>query len=454
MSCAPGSLNCGFCICPRAPTTTTLSRVSFAAVLKRLFVAGPGLTAIEIRESSRVPVVSSPSPPLEERAGERRPFSRGTLISMAVGPGLACVTLLSLLALPAVCRGQYTATNQWSLRIGLYGFCNDSSPALGRDGTIYFGTFDGKLWAVSPGGSCRWTFVTGMEIKSSPAIDAQGTIYFGCRDRRLYAVSPEGNKQWAFTTGAWVDASPALGSDGTVCFGSWDHNFYALSPDGAKKWQFRTGAAIVSSAAIDAQGRIYFGSHDRKFYALEPDGKKAWEYATEGPIISSPALQQNGGLYVTSVDGWLYSLNRDGTMRWRLRTGGITESSPVIGQDGSIYVGVNDRLWAISSDGNKQWERKEDDLIDAPPVVFADGLVGVVSRYGLLRTVSEDQIKWTFYLYPYGCASPAVGRSGTIYVPGLWNFFVALAGSAPLAPTSWPKFRANARNTGNLKDNT
>src|SRR5438309_8566620 len=41
-------------------------------------------TADELRNSSRLPSGSSPSPPLEERVGERRPFCRDSLNSMAV----------------------------------------------------------------------------------------------------------------------------------------------------------------------------------------------------------------------------------------------------------------------------------------------------------------------------------------------------------------------------------
>ena len=98
-------------------------------------------------------------------------------------------------------------TNEWTLA---YNSLSDSSPAIAPDGTIYFGTFDGKLWAVNPDGSRKWVFKAGREIKSSPAVGADGTIYFGCRDRRFYAVRPDGKKKWEFKTGAWVDSSPAI----------------------------------------------------------------------------------------------------------------------------------------------------------------------------------------------------------------------------------------------------
>jgi len=362
-----------------------------------------------------------------------------------------------LLPLPAAC-GANILTNEWSLAIRSG---SDSAPAVATDGTIYFGTFRGKLWAINPDGSHKWTFQARSEIKSAPAVGTDGTVYFGSRDCKFYAVRPDGRKRWEFPTGGWVDSSPALARDGTVYFGSWDQNLYALDAQGRKLWQFTTPGEIVSSPAIGADGTIYFGSHDKKFYALATDGRKKWEFATDGPILSSPALNQDQCLYFTSVDGCLYALNLDGRLRWRLRTGGITESSPVIGPDGTIYVGVLPHLWAISADGKKKWGRvggEEEYPFETSPVVLASGSICCVSRLGMLCYFSpEGVMKWMYYLYGYGYGSPAVGPTGAIYVPDggvAGGAFTALRADAALAHTPWPKFRGNARNTGNLRDAT
>src|SRR5437867_13347661 len=47
---------------------------------------GPGCTAIELSAGERKWAAASPSPPLEERVGERRPFTRFRANSMALGP--------------------------------------------------------------------------------------------------------------------------------------------------------------------------------------------------------------------------------------------------------------------------------------------------------------------------------------------------------------------------------
>jgi outer membrane protein assembly factor BamB len=345
-------------------------------------------------------------------------------------------------------------TNEWSV---LVRSPMDSSPAIGDDGAIYFGSWKGDLRALNADGSPRWLFHAGREIKSSPALGPDSTVYFGCRDRKFYAVGPDGKKRWDFRTGAWVDSSPALAADGTIYFGSWDKSFYALSPGGSKKWQFQTAGEIVSSPAVDADGRVYFGSHDGKFYALSPAGSKVWEYVTAGPIISSPAIDKDGTMYFTSVDGFFYAVRKDGSLKWRLNTGGITESSPVIGQDGALLVGVNNALWAITPQGKKKWDYVDFDFIDASPLALADGSVCAVSRFGQVvdfdsKRGPADPSLWYFHHGFGGTLSPAVGPKGVIYVAGhnlgIGDTLFALRASAPVAASPWPKFRGTQHNDG------
>jgi hypothetical protein len=74
----------------------------------------------------------------------------------------------------------YELTNVlWSVELDSLA---DSSPAIGPNGDVYVGTFEGRFYAITRDGVLRWTYQTGREIKSSPAIAADGTIYFGSRD--------------------------------------------------------------------------------------------------------------------------------------------------------------------------------------------------------------------------------------------------------------------------------
>ena len=224
----------------------------------------------------------------------------------------------------------------------------DSSPAIGSDGTIYFGSWDQNLYAINPDGSKKWAFKTGDGVDSSPAIGTDGTIYVGSRDKNLYAINPDGSQKWAFKTGEGVDSSPAIGTDGTIYVGSWDQNLYAINPNGSKKWAFKTGDGM-ERAAIGSDGTIYVGSWDKNLYAINPDGSKKWAFKTGNWVTSPPAIGSDGTIYVGSKDKNLYAISPDGLKKWAFKTGDRVVSSPAIGNDGTIYVGSRDKnLYAIS----------------------------------------------------------------------------------------------------------
>jgi outer membrane protein assembly factor BamB len=364
---------------------------------------------------------------------------------------IGCLTGLFNLILLAG-HAQPAITNLWTLTLARYD--SESSPAIAPDGTIYVGTFEGRLLAITPAGHIKWAFDEGVEIKSSPAIADDGTIYFGARDRKFYALTPGGKLKWTFTTGAWVDSSPAIAADGTVYFGSWDKKFYALNPDGSLKWSFATSNIVVSSPAIGLDGTIYFGSHDGKFYALKPDGIVRWTFATGGPIVSSPAIAGDGTIYFTSTDGNVYALQRDGTERWHLHKGGFTESSPVLDAQGNLYLGVNETKACISPAGKTVWDFGAPILIDTTPTATANGLVYFTESWRDLGAHDpKGALIWSASTAGRVMSAAAIAPDGILYLTtGRLLYAITATNGAPLAASSWPMFRANLRHTGRVAD--
>jgi len=90
------------------------------------------------------------------------------------------------------------------------------------------GSYDNYLYAINPDGTLKWKFGTGGDILSSPAIGKDGTIYVGSYDNYLYAINPDGSLKWKFETGNGVYSSPAIGKDGTIYVGSYDNYLYAI----------------------------------------------------------------------------------------------------------------------------------------------------------------------------------------------------------------------------------
>ncbi len=337
------------------------------------------------------------------------------------------------------------------------------SPAIGADGTIYFGC-GAALCAVNPDGTQKWQFATGGGVSSSPAIDADGTIYVGCGDSHLYALTDGGQdtvtEKWAFNTGSSVSSSPAIGADGTIYVGS--HGYLiALNPDGTLRWALSLGyVALPSSPAVARDGTIYVGSEEGScqagtahshLFAVNPNGTVRWGFPTNGWVYSSPAIGADGTICVGSSynchpvnNGNLYAINPSGREKWAFSTGtGISvSSSPAIGADGTIYFGADDGNFYALTDGGQgtvteKWALKTGFYGDSSPAIGADGTIyfGSDQLYALTDggqgTVTE---KWAFktgsWIYSY---SPAIGADGTIYV-GAGDGNLYALGACPCAP--------------------
>lgn len=101
----------------------------------------------------------------------------------------------------------------------------------------------------------KWKFKTGVAVASSPALGSDGTVYVGSSDSSLYALSADGALKWKFPTGGAV-SSPVLGSDGTLYVGSWDHYVYALEAS-PKASSLSSGGE--KDAEFDEHGAQVFG---------------------------------------------------------------------------------------------------------------------------------------------------------------------------------------------------
>jgi outer membrane protein assembly factor BamB len=140
------------------------------------------------------------------------------------------------------------------------------APVVAADGTIYLQR-KGGLDAFTPDAKRIWSFDL-PDRAGSPSIGDDGSLYFGSDDGNVYAVSPGGQLKWKFSAGGGIRSQPALTSNGEIIFGSVDHNLYALDSFGKLKWRFAAGGQVFSPT-VAADGTIYFQSADGKLYAIQ-----------------------------------------------------------------------------------------------------------------------------------------------------------------------------------------
>ena len=344
-----------------------------------------------------------------------------------------------------------------------------SSPAVAADGTVYVGSIDKSLYAFTPDGTQKWSFLTGGSLdSSSAAVGSDGTVYVGSNDRKFYAVNPDGSQRWVYDLGGATAAasnSPAIAADGTVYFKAADGYVYALNgTDGSQRWRYNVNGADGShygSPTIAADGTIYQGSSDNRLYAINPDGSKKWTYipATgDGGIYSPPAIDAAGHIYFTSLTGGIYSLTSAGTLRWRFASGGNCTSTPALSGDGSTlyYGGYDKKLYALATtNGAVRWTSPiGDEVRAASPAVDTNGTIYIGCYDKKIYAINPDgSLKRTWATGDFIRSSPAIAGT-TLYIGSNDQKIYAFDLGVGSAGGPWPQYRANARRIGRAVSDT
>jgi len=334
----------------------------------------------------------------------------------------------------------------------------ETSPAIGENGTIYFGDHKNKFYAIHPNGTLKWKFDAGdpypiidmqgyeteKAILSSPAIADDGTIYFTSFSNYLYALNSDGTEKWRYPIHTYVDvwSSPVISPDGTIYVGSqqyppgvtkniqYEGMLYAINPDGTLKWKFDSGSSgMPASPAIGPDGTVYAAGgagHGELSYtfAFNPtNGAIKWKFKTNLWQESSPTVGSDGTIYIGSKEGYIHALNpTNGNVIWRYQTNDGVSAIPAIGEDGTIYVGSWDAtFYALTPDGEELWHFNTPPALEAISTSAAIGSDGIIyfgagsgNFYALHPNGTE---KWRLKASSFS-SSPAIGTDGTVYVGG------------------------------------
>jgi len=288
------------------------------------------------------------------------------------------------------------------------------------DDTLFLGSMEGKIVAISASGGTHLWLVT-LETSStgggfgcaptSTAVAVYGTpavsgelVYVGGYNGKISALnSASGALRWVYPREG--NFQPIVGgavvASGNVYFGCADGKVYALDADtGDKNWEFPTGDKIWSTPAIDGD-TLYIGSFDKKLYAIDAiTGKAKWEqpYETQGVITGTP-LVYNNTVYVGSFDRHLYAVDTtDGSLRWRseVEADSWFWAKPVIANntvyapclDGKVYVldaqSGREIIVAIDLKGDKS----KNPISSSP--VLVDNAVIIATEEGKVYTLDTS----------------------------------------------------------------
>lgn len=341
-----------------------------------------------------------------------------------------------------------------------------SSPALSNDeSTVYFGDVGygynggvkvgGAFYAVnSSSGKLRWRYPSSGtigDIYSSPAIGMDDSIYFGTDDHYLYALNSDGSLRWkSEQLAAEVRSSPSIRSWNIfVAAGS---ILYVIDPNGATKCSYVLATdTINSSPAIDSNGNVYIGADDQKVYKTNSSCEDLWSTkpVLGGKVVGSPVIAPNGKVYVASSNGKVTEIDpSDGSKDWDVTLPAPDAQTWTSSIRGGIAVGSSGLLYV----GNAAAQN------EIPTSNLDNGLYVLdPSKTG------ADKIKDSFYTLKVPTeGSPNIDSNGHVTLStylasdyaGIRHQYVIYTFDSydtGLANSDWPNFggnRANQRNAG------
>ena len=289
---------------------------------------------------------------------------------------------------------------------------NGWSPATGQDGSVYVGTKQGTVTALTDdgfeGSKTLWEFPAIQDENSgdrgellgvydSPVV-SEDLVYVSGINGILYAIDRDtgtiGASGWRQPRGIAEDerpqlvAGPALDAESNVVVvGSEDGKLYAFDAKTGEPrdgFPFRAEDKIWSTPVIQ-DGVVYFGSHDKHIYAVSlDDGTLKWKFLTGGTVAGRPLLFRDM-VIAGSFDKKLYAINiKDGRKVWEFLganwfwAGAVSNGRTIFApsMDGNVY--------ALDRGGNLAWKYNLETPIVSRPVLVPGGLV-VGGRDGRIR---------------------------------------------------------------------
>ena len=230
---------------------------------------------------------------------------------------------------------------------GTTGVAIYSSPVISK-GLVYIGGYtSGKVYAFLFDGESltaesEYDFPRegdlGGAIVGELVIDQEGNVFFGSANGKVYALDATLRSIWEYDTGEQIWSSPAI-TDDTLFIGSFGKKLYALDiADGSQRWTFETQGAIMTTPLVH-EDKVYFGTFGRRFYALDiASGEEVWRFPADDSDEDKPKnwfwaapLVSNGTIYAPNMDGKVYALDAEtGALINEFDLGGQIVSSPVV----------------------------------------------------------------------------------------------------------------------------
>jgi outer membrane protein assembly factor BamB len=255
----------------------------------------------------------------------------------------------------------------------------------------------------------EWRFHAGTPVFAPPAVTADGTIFVGTAEGSVQAVSPEGVLRWSYTLEGAVLWAPLVDS-GRVYVATSAQRIYSFTKGGELGWQLRPPSHVATSLALAPWGFVYGGT-DGAVWAVSPRAAPLWHVELRQNVSAGPVLVGRR-LVVGGVLGDVFFY--EGAMRrFVARLGGALRGDPVLFHDGSVAVLAGTTLYGLDSHAKIRWHRDGIGWI-APSDT---GLLAVDARGDLVYLAEDGGLSAEVPLETSVSAPPVAAPRGFVLVP-------------------------------------
>jgi outer membrane protein assembly factor BamB len=327
----------------------------------------------------------------------------------------------------------------------LEGSCQ--STPLVADGRLYVGANDGGMYAFDAAtGEPLWRFDTDGEIRSQPVMaEGDETVYFGSADGSLYAVTTDGELGWRFDTGGPIYGSASVDGDTIVCATNSGEVLALDRRTGTPVWRSGFPEYAIETAPCVADATVYVGAWDRFIYSLDiRDGAQLWRAPSKGSDREGAARYYSPADCAPAfLEGRIFAADRaysltvlDSRTGERLMDEGKCVAVSRSPDGGFVYVRhTDDRVSKRRPDGSVVWTAEVPTGSIATPPVEAHGYVWMISSLGTLSVLDAETgqlVALQYKAFPdiYAYAAPAFDRE-RVYLADMAGHLLALTALWP-----------------------
>lgn len=298
--------------------------------------------------------------------------------------------------------------------------------AAASDGTILVATVEGKLFAINPDGSTRWTIDAGCQLNDVTAADLTGDghdeIVLARQDYHVQVLDASGKELWKralsyYRKPPYVNlvCTGDIDGDGKleVIAGGENWRFYAFDAKGTELWNYESVHPSRSGAVADLDGdgkdEVICGTHYYWATALNTDGTARWKVRF-GPIcydIATGRFDESNrrGVVFGSGDGKVHYVDSNGKARLQYDTGDEVKHVAVGDLDGDgvdeiLASSLNYNVYCFDADTKRRWRvdlgapisalaTAPDEQGDLVVAATSKGRLATIDRKGEIQAVSE-----------------------------------------------------------------